>query len=96
MKACTVTSSNGQCSNSYEVFMIGWIVQFLEGFQNDRKTFRFFLLILASYSNTFGYFSVIGSGPEGRLCEAPPPELRERRRMSCECFDASLGIIPGL
>jgi UDP-arabinose 4-epimerase len=39
---------------------------------------------------------VIGSDPEGRLGEAPRPELREHGRISGACFDAALGIIPGL
>ncbi|KAI3959479.1 hypothetical protein MKW98_019069 [Papaver atlanticum] len=38
----------------------------------------------------------IGSDPEGRLGEAPRPELREQGRISGACFDAALGIIPGL
>uniref|UniRef100_A0A0E0LGZ9 NAD-dependent epimerase/dehydratase domain-containing protein n=1 Tax=Oryza punctata TaxID=4537 RepID=A0A0E0LGZ9_ORYPU len=42
------------------------------------------------------YFNVIGSDPEGRLGEAPKPELREHGRISGACFDAALGIIPGL
>ncbi|KAK1393422.1 putative UDP-arabinose 4-epimerase 1 [Heracleum sosnowskyi] len=42
------------------------------------------------------YFNVIGSDPEGRLGEAPPPELREQGRISGACFDAARGIIPGL
>ncbi|XP_068656135.1 probable UDP-arabinose 4-epimerase 2 [Aristolochia californica] len=42
------------------------------------------------------YFNVIGSEPEGRLGEAPKPELREHGRISGACFDAALGIIPGL
>lgn len=42
------------------------------------------------------YFNVIGSDPEGRLGEAPPPELREHGRISGACFDAALGVIPGL
>ncbi|KAI3959480.1 hypothetical protein MKW98_019070 [Papaver atlanticum] len=42
------------------------------------------------------YFNVIGSDPEGRLGEAPRPELREQGRISGACFDAALGIIPGL
>lgn len=42
------------------------------------------------------YFNVIGSDPEGRLGEAPRPELREHGRISGACFDAALGIIPGL
>ncbi|KAG6518111.1 hypothetical protein ZIOFF_021513 [Zingiber officinale] len=41
------------------------------------------------------YFNVIGSDPEGRLGEAPRPELREHGRISGACFDATLGIIPG-
>lgn len=44
----------------------------------------------------FRYFNVIGSDPEGRLGEAPRPELREHGRISGACFDAALGIIPGL
>ncbi|KAL5198971.1 hypothetical protein ABZP36_002483 [Zizania latifolia] len=32
----------------------------------------------------------------GRLGEAPRPELREHGRISGACFDAALGIIPGL
>jgi hypothetical protein len=39
---------------------------------------------------------VIGSDPEGRLGEAPRPELREHGRISGACFDAASGIIPGL
>ncbi|KAI5652260.1 hypothetical protein M9H77_29447 [Catharanthus roseus] len=44
----------------------------------------------------FRYFNVIGSDPEGRLGEAPRPELREQGRISGACFDAARGIIPGL
>lgn len=42
------------------------------------------------------YFNVIGSDPEGRLGEAPRPELREHGRISGACFDAASGVIPGL
>nr|TKR97942.1 hypothetical protein D5086_0000207400 [Populus alba] len=42
------------------------------------------------------YFNVIGSDPEGRLGEAPQPELRVHGRISGACFDAARGIIPGL
>ncbi|CAI0546088.1 unnamed protein product [Linum tenue] len=42
------------------------------------------------------YFNVIGSDPEGRLGESPPPELREHGRISGACFDAARGIMPGL
>ncbi|MBA0868388.1 hypothetical protein Goshw_012714 [Gossypium schwendimanii] len=42
------------------------------------------------------YFNVIGSDPEGRLGEAPRPELREHGRISGACFDAARGIMPGL
>ncbi|XP_058103991.1 probable UDP-arabinose 4-epimerase 3 [Magnolia sinica] len=42
------------------------------------------------------YFNVIGSDPEGALGEAPRPELREHGRISGACFDAALGVIPGL
>ncbi|KAH8485969.1 hypothetical protein H0E87_027421 [Populus deltoides] len=42
------------------------------------------------------YFNVIGSDPEGRLGEAPQPELREHGRISGACFDAARGIISGL
>ncbi|XP_010529352.1 PREDICTED: probable UDP-arabinose 4-epimerase 3 [Tarenaya hassleriana] len=42
------------------------------------------------------YFNVIGSDPEGRLGEAPRPELREHGRISGACFDAARGVIPGL
>uniref|UniRef100_A0A0D6R7P6 NAD-dependent epimerase/dehydratase domain-containing protein n=1 Tax=Araucaria cunninghamii TaxID=56994 RepID=A0A0D6R7P6_ARACU len=42
------------------------------------------------------YFNVIGSDPEGRLGEAPRPELRHHGRISGACFDAAMGIIPGL
>ncbi|XP_068302592.1 UDP-arabinose 4-epimerase 1-like [Pyrus communis] len=42
------------------------------------------------------YFNVIGSDPEGRLGEAPRPDLREQGRISGACFDAARGIIPGL
>lgn len=44
----------------------------------------------------FRYFNVIGSDPEGRLGEAPRPELREHGRISGACFDAASGIITGL
>lgn len=39
---------------------------------------------------------MIGSDPEGRLGEAPKPELREHGRISGACFDAARGVIPGL
>lgn len=39
---------------------------------------------------------MIGSDPEGRLGEAPRPELSEHGRISGACFDAARGIIPGL
>jgi len=39
---------------------------------------------------------VIGSDPDGRLGEAPRPELREHGRISGACFDAARGIIAGL
>ncbi|KAK2448418.1 UDP-arabinose 4-epimerase 1 [Trifolium repens] len=42
------------------------------------------------------YFNVIGSDPEGRLGEAPRPELREHGRISGACFDAARGITQGL
>ncbi|MCE3049252.1 UDP-arabinose 4-epimerase 1 [Datura stramonium] len=42
------------------------------------------------------YFNVIGSDPNGRLGEAPRPELREHGRISGACFDAARGIIPDL
>ncbi|MFS7931718.1 putative UDP-arabinose 4-epimerase [Helianthus anomalus] len=42
------------------------------------------------------YFNVIGSDPEGRLGEAPRPELREHGRISAACFDAARGITKGL
>ncbi|XP_031404147.1 UDP-arabinose 4-epimerase 1 isoform X1 [Punica granatum] len=42
------------------------------------------------------YFNVIGSDPDGRLGEAPRPELREHGRISGACFDAARGIITGL
>ncbi|KAG7012582.1 UDP-arabinose 4-epimerase 1, partial [Cucurbita argyrosperma subsp. argyrosperma] len=42
------------------------------------------------------YFNVIGSDPEGRLGEAPTPELREHGRISGACFDAARGIISGI
>ncbi|KAK1420328.1 hypothetical protein QVD17_21839 [Tagetes erecta] len=42
------------------------------------------------------YFNVIGSDPEGRLGEAPRPELREHGRISGACFDAARGITKGL
>lgn len=44
----------------------------------------------------YRYFNVIGSDPEGRLGEAPRPELREHGRISGACFDAARGIMPGL
>ncbi|CAN4080296.1 unnamed protein product [Withania somnifera] len=42
------------------------------------------------------YFNVIGSDPEGKLGEAPRPELREHGRISGACYDAARGVIPGL
>lgn len=39
---------------------------------------------------------MIGSDPEGRLGEAPRPELREHGRISGACFDAARGIVAGL
>ncbi|KAJ0822882.1 putative UDP-arabinose 4-epimerase [Helianthus annuus] len=42
------------------------------------------------------YFNVIGSDPDGRLGEAPRPELREHGRISGACFDAARGITKGL
>lgn len=42
------------------------------------------------------YFNVIGSDPEGRLGEAPKPELREHGRISGACFDAARGVTQGL
>ncbi|KAL5583158.1 hypothetical protein UlMin_015600, partial [Ulmus minor] len=42
------------------------------------------------------YFNVIGSDLEGRLGEAPRPELREHGRILGACFDAARGIVPGL
>ncbi|XP_055806393.1 probable UDP-arabinose 4-epimerase 2 isoform X3 [Solanum dulcamara] len=42
------------------------------------------------------YFNVIGSDPNGRLGEAPRPELWKHGRISGACFDAARGIIPGL
>lgn len=36
------------------------------------------------------YFNVIGSDPEGRLGEAPIPELRAHGRIAGACFDAAL------
>ncbi|XP_021749448.1 UDP-arabinose 4-epimerase 1-like [Chenopodium quinoa] len=42
------------------------------------------------------YFNVIGSDPDGRLGEAPRPELREHGRISGACFDAARGITQGL
>jgi hypothetical protein len=44
----------------------------------------------------FRYFNVIGSDPDGRLGEAPRPELREHGRISGACFDAARGIVAGL
>lgn len=49
-----------------------------------------------SIFSNFRYFNVIGSDPDGRLGEAPRPELREHGRISGACFDAARGIIPGL
>jgi UDP-arabinose 4-epimerase len=48
------------------------------------------------FRSTFRYFNVIGSDPDGRLGEAPRPELREHGRISGACFDAARGIIAGL
>ncbi|KAG0467104.1 hypothetical protein HPP92_018096 [Vanilla planifolia] len=59
--------------------------------------------IILDYSNKSAmgvtilrYFNVIGSDPNGWLGESPRPELREHGRISGACFDAALGIIPGL
>ncbi|KAG8490966.1 hypothetical protein CXB51_014697 [Gossypium anomalum] len=56
------------------------------------------VMILSSrlQGNLRRYFNVIGSDPEGRLGEAPRPELREHGRISGACFDAAHGVIPGL
>ena len=48
------------------------------------------------FLETSRYFNVIGSDPEGRLGEAPRPELREHGRISGACFDAARGVMPGL
>ncbi|CAN4096253.1 unnamed protein product [Withania somnifera] len=55
-----------------------------------------FRFSLTSTLGILGYFNVIGSDPEGKLGEAPRPELREQGRISGACFDAARGIIPGL
>ena len=39
---------------------------------------------------------MIGSDPEGRLGEAPRPELREHGRILGACFDAACGFVPRL
>ena len=57
------------------------------------KSTHILLLIVCSNSR---YFNVIGSDPEGRLGEAPRPELREHGRISGACFDAARGITEGL
>eukprot|EP00897_Mesotaenium_endlicherianum_P000903 jgi/Mesen1/10813/ME000093S10338 len=49
-----------------------------------------------SMAEPLRYFNVIGSDPEGRLGEAPRPELRHHGRITGACFDAALGNIPGL
>ena len=54
------------------------------------------LMVSSLFVQTFRYFNVIGSDPEGRLGEAPRPELREHGRISGACFDAASGVIPGL
>ena len=54
------------------------------------------LMVSFLFVQTFRYFNVIGSDPEGRLGEAPRPELREHGRISGACFDAASGVIPGL
>ncbi|XP_020393119.1 probable UDP-arabinose 4-epimerase 3-like isoform X3 [Zea mays] len=54
------------------------------------------ILRLEPFLQLHRYFNVIGSDPEGRLGEAPRPELREHGRISGACFDAALGVIPGL
>ena len=54
------------------------------------------LMVSFLFVRTFRYFNVIGSDPEGRLGEAPRPELREHGRISGACFDAASGVIPGL
>ncbi|PHT54778.1 putative UDP-arabinose 4-epimerase 3 [Capsicum baccatum] len=53
-------------------------------------------IILDFHKNSNRYFNVIGSDPNGRLGEAPRPELRDHGRISGACFDAARGIIPGL
>ncbi|KAF5207683.1 Udp-arabinose 4-epimerase [Thalictrum thalictroides] len=42
------------------------------------------------------YFNVIGSDPEGRLGEAPRPELQEHGHICGACFDAAAGTISSL
>jgi len=53
-------------------------------------------MVVNSQLSITRYFNVIGSDPEGRLGEAPRPELREHGRISGACFDAALGISSGL
>nr|XP_034893851.1 probable UDP-arabinose 4-epimerase 3 isoform X1 [Populus alba] len=65
------------------------------------KTTDMAVMILSQHSDqnnahVYRYFNVIGSDPEGRLGEAPQPELRVHGRISGACFDAARGIIPGL
>ena len=54
------------------------------------------MLLCSFCEHIHRYFNVIGSDPDGRLGEAPRPELREHGRISGACFDAARGIIPGL
>lgn len=63
--------------------------------------FFFFVFPLSSYQShifqhfcVVKYFNVIGSGPRGRLGDAPSRELKEQGRISGACLDAALAIIP--
>lgn len=64
-------------------------------FLKTRMSYLDFIIIFLFFESS-RYFNVIGSDPEGRLGEAPRPELREHGRISGACFDAARGIIPGL
>lgn len=66
-----------------------------EDFKKNRTSYLDFIIIFFIFESS-RYFNVIGSDPEGRLGEAPRPELREHGRISGACFDAARSIIPGL
>ncbi|RZC48333.1 hypothetical protein C5167_041293 [Papaver somniferum] len=80
--------------NSDMAVMILWLIFFF--FKIVSKLSEWYILVSHHLCQHYRYFNVIGSDPEGRLGEAPRPELREHGQISGACFESALGIIPGL